>query len=95
MQNSGLFTRARLSDRTDGDSSSPVKLEEKNVGFTFFLFLNQQPDHSLALGFSTALLVIGFFLFLIAPTSSDLHHQVRLSHTEIYQQTHEKQKFNI
>lgn len=51
-----------------------------------------QPDHSLGLGFSIALLVIGFFLFLIAPTSSDLHHQVRLSQTEICKQVHGKQK---
>lgn len=49
----------------------------------------KNPDHSLGLGFSIALLAIGFFLFLIAPTSSDLHHQVKLSQTEICEQANE------
>lgn len=43
--------------------------------------------YALILGFRIALLATGFFLLLIAPTSSDPHHRVKLSHMEIWRQT--------
>lgn len=83
----------------DGDTSCLAKLEEKNIRcqclIHFLSLFCPPPHHSLGLGFSVTLLVIGFFLFLIAPTSSDLHHQVRLSQREICEQMHSKQKLYI
>lgn len=52
-----------------------------------FLQTNRYTNHSLGLGFKMTLLPIGFFLFLIAPSSSDPHHHMKLSHMEIWRQT--------
>lgn len=52
----------------------------------FFLKL-PETNHSFGLGFSIALLPIGFFLFLNAPSSSDPHHHMTPSQTEICRQT--------
>lgn len=51
------------------------------------MYMYVDTNHTLGLGFRIALLPIGFFLLLIAPTSSDPHHHENLSHMEIWRQT--------
>lgn len=58
-------------------------------------FIEQQiRNHSLSLGFSICLL-IGFFLLLIAPTSSVPHHHMNLSQMEICGQTAENKTHHL
>lgn len=62
----------------------PVVVTGDDIYFIFFeLFTN----HCLGFGFRITLWLIGFFLLLIAPTSSDPHHHIKLSHMEIWRQT--------